>query len=231
MFSFKGVSSDSLGLVFSYFPNLPTGQKRTQFLTVPGRDGFLTLQDDSLEAISLTLEGHTEASRQDLLAFFSGEGDLVFDVYPDRYYRAMVTKGVEVAYPLGNSSLIKFLVVLECEPFSRFISNELVPLSITDGAFSVNNPYSLKAYPYLKIAGSGLVTFKRDGLFLCSFDLGSDAGAYVEVDSELNSVFVGASSRERTSKGKLPVLSPGDNIFSVEGNVTSIEIKYNWRLL
>ena len=53
MITFKNKKSDSLGIVFNELPNIPTGKKRTQFFTVPGRDGKLTVEDDSLEPFKL----------------------------------------------------------------------------------------------------------------------------------------------------------------------------------
>ena len=69
MITFKNIKSSSLGIVFSEYPAIPTGAERTEYITIPGRDGKLTKLDESLEPVNLTLQGHAECSRDELLSY------------------------------------------------------------------------------------------------------------------------------------------------------------------
>jgi len=221
--TFKNKKSDSLGIVFNELPNIPTGKKRTQFFTVPGRDGKLTVEDDSLEPFQLAFEGHAECTRDELLDYFSGQGQLIFDELPDRYYNVSIVEGVTIAYPLGDKRLIKFLVPIEFEPYAMRINN---PLVVAGTTLTINNIYGTKAFPYFKITGNGTFTILKNSKQILEI---KNVSGYVEIDSELDAIFKDNTSFERNSVGKVPVLDVGANTLVFRGNITKVEIKYNWR--
>ena len=224
MITFKDRPSGNLGITFTEMPSIPTGKRRTQFLTIPGRDGVLTLQDDSLEPFTLAFEGHAECTRDALISYFSGSGRLIFDLLPDRYYNVKIIDGVTIGHPLGDNRLLKFLVVFEFEPFARLINN---PLIVVGREVAVNNSYELKAYPYFKVEGSGDLIVKKNGSKVLEV---KNINGYVELDSELNFIHRGYTSMERNSKGIIPILDVGMNRLEFIGTgVTTVSIKYNWR--
>ena len=223
MITFKNKKSDSLGIVFSEQPTIPTGKERTQFLTVVGRDGKLTVEDDSLEPIQITLEGHAECTRDELINYFRGEGNLIFDVLPDRYYEARNVEGVNITYPLGDGRLLKFLVALELEPYSRPLNNPLVTL---EKVSLIENNTNMIAKPYLKITGNGTITLKRNSVQFLEI---KNVAGYVEINGEMDFISKGTLSMERNALGEVLILNEGQNHLEVIGDVTKIEIKYNWR--
>ena len=223
MITFKNKKSDSLGIVFNELPNIPTGKKRTQFFTVPGRDGKLTVEDDSLEPFQLVFEGHAECTRDELINYFRGEGNLIFDVLPDRYYEAKNVEGVNIAYPLGDGRLLKFLVALELEPYSRPLNNPLVTL---EKISLIENNTTMEAKPYLKITGNGTITLKRNSVQFLEIKNVVD---YVEINGEMDFISKGTASMERNAIGEVLTLKEGQNHLEVIGDVTKVEIRYNWR--
>lgn len=223
MITFKNKRSDSLGIVFSEQPTIPTGKERTQFLTVVGRDGKLTVEDDSLEPIQITLEGHAECTRDELINYFRGEGNLIFDVLPDRYYEAKNVEGVNIAYPLGDGRLLKFLVALELEPYSRPLENPLVTL---EKISLIENNTNMVAKPYLKITGNGTITLKRNSVQFLEI---KNVVGYVEINGEMDFISKGTVSMERNAIGEVLTLKEGQNHLEVIGDVTKVEIRYNWR--
>ena len=223
MITFKEIRSNSLNIIFSDFPPIPTGKKRTQFLTVPGRDGVLTVEDDSLEPFQIQVEGHAECTRDQLINYFSGKGRLIFDEMPDRYYNITIVDGITITYPLGNKSLLKFLVTFEFEPYAMSVNN---PLVVAGTTLTINNIYGIKALPYMRITGNGTIIIRKNGVQILEIKNVSD---YVEIDSSLDAIFKGNTSFERNSVGKVPVLDIGTNIIVISGNVTKFEIRYNWR--
>ncbi|WP_455936740.1 hypothetical protein [Gemella morbillorum] len=223
MITFKNKKSDSLGIVFNEIPNIPTGKKRTQFFTVPGRDGKLTVEDDSLEPVQITLEGHAECTRDELINYFRGEGNLIFDVLPDRYYEAKNVEGVNIAYPLGDTRVLKFLVALELEPYSRPLNNPLVTL---EKISLIENNTNMIAKPYLKITGNGTITLKRNSVQFLEI---KNVVGYVEINGEMDFISKGTLSMERNAIGEVLILKEGQNHLEVIGDVTKVEIRYNWR--
>lgn len=224
MITFKDRPSGNLGITFTEMPSIPTGKRRTQFLTIPGRDGVLTIQDDSLEPFSLAFEGHAECDKSTLLSYFNGSGRLIFDLMPDRYYNVKIIDGVTIGHPLGDNRLLKFLVVFEFEPFARLLNNPLIEVG---REVAVNNSYELKAYPYFKVEGSGDLIVKKNGSKILEV---KNLNGYVELDSELNFIHRGYTSMERNSKGVIPILDVGMNRLEFVGSgITEVFIKYNWR--
>lgn len=223
MITFKNKKSDSLGIVFSEQPTIPTGKERTQFLTVVGRDGKLTVEDDSLEPIQITLEGHAECTRDELINYFRGEGNLIFDVLPDRYYEARNVEGVNITYPLGDTRVLKFLVALELEPYSRPLNNPLVTL---EKISLIENNTNMIAKPYLKITGNGTITLKRNSVQFLEI---KNVVGYVEINGEMDFISKGTVSMERNAIGEVLTLKEGQNHLEVTGDVTKVEIRYNWR--
>ena len=82
------------------------------------------------------------------------------------------------------------------------------------------------AKPYLKITGNGTITLKRNSVQFLEIKNVVD---YVEINGEMDFISKGTLSMERNAIGEVLILKEGQNHLEIIGDVTKVEIRYNWR--
>lgn len=225
MIMFKNVTAEGVGVVFAALPTIPIGAPRHEYVSVPGRDGSLTIADDSLEDVVIALEGHCIGKdRKILTSWLSGSGELVFDHMPDRYLDARVTE--ETSVESVKDDLMKFNVFFRCKPYFKLFSGQTV-VAVQGKSITLINQGTLPALPKVKIMGSGDLTIKQSGKIIMTV---KSVSGYVEIDSEADIVHKGTASMSTLATGEVPVLGLGQTTLTVEGSVTDIEVKPNWRV-
>jgi len=120
-----------------------------------------------------------------------------------------------------------FTISFSCEPF-RYLKSGLV--SESHGAtFTLTNPYSFTARPYLKIYGTGsgrLILQNSEGTFIWNF---TDIDGYVECDSLYMNFYKDTVLKNSDVSGDgFPELIVGDTTISFDGDITGIDIIPRW---
>lgn len=224
MFTFKGIKAENLNLVFSSFPVIPTALRVVERIKIPGKEEHLTLKNINYEPILIPFEGVALTSDLfSLRTFFSGEGQLIFDDYPDYIFEANLYKEVSLKHDTFDS--VDFFGVFECQPVIYLKQGQVNhTFSIKD--IQMNNPGNLESLPTIKIVGSGTITIKQENKKVLEIN---DVVNHVVIHSRLDSIFEDTRSLERFSIGETIRFKPGINQLSFEGNITSIEITPHWR--
>jgi phage-related protein len=119
----------------------------------------------------------------------------------------------------------QFQVGFKVNPFFFLDSgSEYITLS---APATIYNPGTIYAEPYIKITGSGDIDLTiNDTVYAFT---GVDG--YIEINSELKTVYKDTINQGNKMIGEFPVLSIGDNMISWSGAVTSVEIMPKWREL
>ena len=118
------------------------------------------------------------------------------------------------------------VVTFELQPLAYI--NEKVTIEITEtGKKGIINQYNAKAYPYMKIhgSGSGNLYFNNEIITFTNID------EYVELDSELEECYKDTSNCNKYMIGNFPVFNEGINEVDYDGGITYIEITPRWRTL
>ncbi len=224
MLTFKGIKSDSLNLVFSSYPTIPTALRIVDRVKIPGKEEHLTLKNINYEPILIPFEG--VALTSDLFSlrdFFSGEGLLIFDDYPNYVFKANLHKEVSLKHDTFDT--VDFFGVFECQPVI-YLKEGLIKKDFSIKNIQLNNVGNLDALPIIKVVGSGTISLKLEDVKILEV---KEVQNHVFINSELDSIYEGTKSLERNAIGNTPRLKPGLNKLVFEGNVTSIEIIANWR--
>ena len=129
-FIWKGIHSSEKGLKIISLPNISTPEKREDKIIVDGRDGYLTIDNNSYEGEVKTVEFDIKHNNfDDIKSWLSGSGEVIFSNEPDRYYNSSLINKVDLVRVLEkfHSGIIQF----DCQPFG-YLLNE-TPITWTKG--------------------------------------------------------------------------------------------------
>jgi len=236
-FIYNNIKSSDLG-VRIISKNIYSAPKYDVSLTsIPGRNGDLINPNGRYANVSLSYTCYVPAKSIDELSkkitaiknWLYNEPDsyhVLEDSYDTLFQRnAVFNNKLDIsdeARKIGT-----FTVTFSCEPF-RYLKSSLVEES-HDSTFTLSNPYSFIAKPYLKIYGNGdgrLIISNSKGTTVWNF---TSIDSYIECDSELMNFYKGTELKNSSVSGDgFPELIVGDSTISFEGNITRIDIKARW---
>jgi phage-related protein len=218
---FKGTNSLDLDLMMEKCPPKVHAAPRYTSVTVPGRNGTLTQADGSYDVFTRQAEFVVFDPQRwpEIMAMFSGNGDLAFDDEPDKKYSARIKEG----FSFSQEALLtnRFAVPFECQPFAR----ERYPqTAVFTAAGSLYNIGTFEAQPTIKVFGSGNITVTVNGK---AFTVQNVPGS-AAIDCE--NMLACSGSTLLVTSGEYPILPAGKSTISFTG-ATKIEVTPNWRWL
>lgn len=215
-------SRDIKGLVICELPPISKPQKRVKETVIDGLDGSI-IEDlgyssyDKVLTIGLT----QKADIDEVIEYFTGDGEVIFSNEKDKYYKANINKQIDYA------RLVRFKtakVMFRVQPFKYNYWEEERTVS-TEGKENiiVDNEGNHTAKPILTIKGAGKVDIAVNGntLFSYTFPEGEDT---VIIDSEKQDAYLGAVLKNRNMSGEFPTFDVGGNIITWNGTINSISI-------
>lgn len=222
MFYFKGISSTSKGIVVSKTPNIPKGSRRVDKVTIPGRSGFLTIDEGTYEGFVVSVECHFDkevANQDQVFSWLDGAGKFSLD--NEREYDAIIINAIK---PEKVTNYFKeFIVQFECQPISKDKTETTFTVETNPDTLAIANA-TAEMYPTIEITGTGDVTVTINNK---TFNLYDMDGKYI-LDCELkvitNALGVNISDKMLYD---FPKLVPGDNVISTTGTITEFKIKYH----
>lgn len=231
-FSYAGKRSDEMGILLTGMPTRNHPAANGTYEVVPGRDGRLWFPDGSFDQVAVRINCVTDGSVSidEINAWLSGSGELIFSDEPDRAYRARVTKEFARASKIARMDAQEFPVTWDCDPY-RYLYPAEAAQTVSNGG-SIINP-GAKSLPRITIAGSGDVALLV-GTQLVEIE-GMEDG--IIIDSEQKDAINFSDGltleNEKIALDEFPVLNPGANMISWtgEGTITSLSILPRWRYL
>lgn len=231
-FSYAGKRSDEMGILLTGMPTRNHPAANGTYEVVPGRDGRLWFPDGSFDQVAVRINCVTDGSVSidEINAWLSGSGELIFSDEPDRAYRARVTKEFARASKIARMDAQEFPVTWDCDPY-RYLYPAEAARTVSNGG-SIINP-GAKSLPRITIAGSGDVALLV-GTQLVEIE-GMEDG--IIIDSEQKDAINFSDGltleNEKIALDEFPVLNPGANMISWtgEGTITSLSILPRWRYL
>ena len=236
-FKFNNVKSSDLG-VFIQSKNIYSAPKYDVALTsIPGRNGDLISPNGRFSngTISYTcfVTAKTIRELSDKITLVKNwlysEPDKyheLIDTYDSKFKRmAVFNSKLDIEEEINKIGT--FTVTFSCKP-QRYLLTGLVGETHTE-SFTLINPYPLNAKPYLKITGTGDITFTIQSTSKNKTWTMTAIGPYIECDSELMNFYRGTDLKnDKVSGDGFPELSPGSNTVSWTGNITKVEIIPRW---
>lgn len=223
-FNFWGEDSSSYGITVVGDRVHPMPERRVEFLDIPGRSGTLTWDDNTYKDITIPIECNITGSdivgtaRNIKAWLMQGQGQLIFNDEPDKYYTAQVVNSFDIVASVINFG--SFTILFSCKPFA-FKLNEAVQTLTAPGV--VTNYGTIYALPVISITGSGNITFLVNSQ---SVTLTGISGT-VTIDSGLSDCYAGTTNMNGSMSGAFPSLTPGQNTITWTGTVTKVDVLPN----
>lgn len=224
---FKEINSSTIqGLIICKEPPISSPKKRTNEIRIDGRDGSI-VEELGYEPYIKTAEiGLTQnANINDVLAFFSGSGNLILNCENDKFYKASIYSQIDleklIRYRTGK-------VEFYCQPFKYKVNDnfETVINSVTNSG----NIYS-KPIIRLEKQNSSTIDITINGIrFKYTFNTND---TYVEIDcEEMEAKYEGLNRNRKLEIGfEFPILKVGANTITKHDGDSTIKIKRKDRWL
>lgn len=237
--TFGGVSSDTYKVYISGESVYNAPARDVNMVTVPGRNGTISIDNGRFENIEVTYPafcwGSDQAAFADRVSDFRnalmalrGYQRLTDDFHPGEYRMGIFREAFEVTPTIYNTAG-EFEVVFDCKP-QRWLTSGETAVAVSSGS-TITNPTSFASEPLIKITGDGT-------LYVGEYSLVIDAGASnpVYIDCELMEAYeidsqnyvVNRNSLVTYQAGTFPRIVPGANLVTYSGNITAVEITPRW---
>lgn len=217
-FTFKGITSESMGIVVNSIQTYVKPQKKADVIQVEGRDGAEVVEYGYAPYILKAKVTLMDLSLiDDVVAWLNGSGVLIIDEDNLKYRNVRVLS--EIGYEFFShlkSATIEFYV---SDPY-RY---EVLEVARTISTFpnSITNAGNTVAKPILTIVGSGSITVTLNGV---TIGYTFPAGESVKIDCKNMDASYNGALRNQYMTGNFPSLSVGANSISVTGSVTSVSM-------
>lgn len=221
--TFKGITSDSLGVTVNILPNIIKPQRRNDVILINGKDGAEVVEYGYAPYIlKMRIIVKNTANLDTIVAWLDGDGVLITPDDALKYRNVKVIATVDYAKLMAYKQTdVEFYVA---DPF-RYVLSEANVTLVAPG--NVTNSGTYISDPLIKLTGSGLVTVTINGRTLSyNFDT-----PYVYIDSSEKEAYHLTVLKNRKLGGDFPYLDKGVNAISWTGTVTEIVITKRTRYL
>ena len=216
----NGLKSTFLqGLLISSLPPISKPLMRTQRDEIDGRDGdIVTKLGYSAYDKTVTIGLHGNFDIDAILAYFEGEGEVIFSNEPDKYYRYQILEQIDY------ERLIRFRtaeVTFHIQPFKYSAIDSAVDIS--QNPQRIINMGNTIARPKLTIYGAGYITLYINGYQTVT----ANVSDHITIDAEALEASKDGVLKNRDVTGNYDTiyLNSGVNTIGWSGNVSHIEIE------
>lgn len=225
---FNGKKLKDYGVFISGEAVFNAPKRSTTSVTVPGRNGALTLDNGRYENITLKYPAFIVRSFKDRVAELrnfvltqSGYQRLEDTYHPDEYRLARWSTDFSVK-PDEELLAGEFDLEFDCYP-QRFIKSGENAIEITS-ATTIINEQMTTALPLIRAYGTGTFTINGVTVQITS------ASSYTDIDCDLQECFkdtLATNCNGNVVLTTFPELQPGENTISMSG-ITKLEITPRW---
>lgn len=228
---FDNVDSSTYGVYISGEGVFDAPERAVEMVTVPGRNGELSIDQGRFENIEVTYpafnyEGTLSAFNQNIdglrnaLCSKVGYKRLTDTIHPDEFRMATYRSGLEVK-PVMYNTAAKFDITFDCKPQRFLTSGETVTTMTSSG--TITNPTQFDAKPLIEVTGTGTLTVNGVAITI--------SVSPTTIDCEAMEAYNGTTSRNSSitlSPNRFPVLSPGSNSITKTSGISQIKITPRW---
>ena len=221
-------SRDVKGLIICELPPITKPQMRAKETVIDGVDGSI-IEELGYESYdkSIAVGLKIGANIDDIIEYFSGNGEIIFSNEPTKYYIARIIKNIDYKRLLRYRTAT---VTFRVQPF-KYDSTEADRYANSESQnLIVENIGNHTAKPLITIKGEGTVELSLNGTAICqyTFPEGDDT---VILDCEKQDAYLGTTLKNRNMVGEFPIFERGNNVITWSGTVESIRIKHYSRWL
>ena len=228
-FEWNGVRCTEYGIHVLEHPLQTVPSERATFTDVPGRSGSLTtlegdnVYDDMVLTASCLIADPNRIP--EIAAWLKGSGTVTFANREGGFYYARVVNQIPFEKVLRGNPHRRFSVNFRCKPF--FHLDDSSDTVIAHSGDFITNPGCVASEPIITITGNGDITLMV-GMQMIEL---TDVDGRITIDSVLQEVYNDDGTCNEKMDGDFPVLQPGANAISWDGDVTRVVVSPNWRTL
>jgi phage-related protein len=220
-FEFDGKCSDEFNTIVKNLTVLSRPERNVRRAFVPGRDGDLTISDDTYRTIPAIISclWENDISIDLLNQWLSGKGDLILSYKPDRLYKAEISGIVEF---VSRGAYLQSDITMIVQPFDYEVIPEIIELTTSGIIYHPGTRWSL---PIITVYGAGTLT-------ICDYTLVIEATGgedYIVINSEIGECYYGSENRGNKVTGDFPKIDPGECAITIGAGITQVNIQGNWR--
>lgn len=225
----KGKSSKEIdGLIITDLPPITKPKMKTNKIEIDGRDGDIVEKvgyESYTKSVGIGLARNFNID--EVINYFTGEGELVLSDEPNKVYLASIYDSIEYDRLLRmRKATIKFYV----QPYKYLKDEDKVELDVTTHtSVEVINKGLEISKPIISLEGSGTVEIAVNNINIFKYTFPNDETKVI-IDSLEEEAYYEGIYKNRNMLGEFPKLSVGSNVISWTGTLTkiSIEPKSRW---
>lgn len=225
----KGKSSKEIdGLIITDLPPITKPKMKTNKIEIDGRDGDIVEKvgyESYTKSVGIGLARNFNID--EVIKYFTGEGELVLSDEPNKVYLASIYDSIEYDRLLRmRKATIKFYV----QPYKYLKDEDKVELDVTTHtSVEVINKGLEISKPIISLEGSGTVEIAVNNINIFKYTFPNNETKVI-IDSLEEEAYYEGIYKNRNMLGEFPKLSVGSNVISWTGTLTkiSIEPKSRW---
>lgn len=227
-FIFKDINSLDIGVEIVTFPPIIKPEKDTEIIEIPGRNGHLTIDNESYKSYNISIEclinpfAKNTASINDICSWLNGKGDLILSQESDKVYKANIIGQIAISDVINVFPT--FMVTFEVQPLKKSVNTEIIEITEFSKNSVIVNIGNVPSNPIITIYGNGDVTLTvNDTPFLIR-----NIEEYIVINSELQEVYKdGINENFKYNNFEFPIFQVGKNDIKFNGEVTKTVININ----
>lgn len=225
-FVFGKINSKDYALYAANKNQFEGGSKRIETIKIPGRNGTLSISDETFDNIPITYKMYGKYDSTELkrniagiraaLGSTSGYLRLADSFEPDIFMKARYSDPFSVKSSDRKNAATD--ITFDCDPRKFLKGGEEIKIYTASG--QLRNPTRFDALPLIRAYGTGTLTISGVAVTI------STASEYTDIDCEIQEAYKGSANCNNNitlTGGKFPSLVPGTNNIYLSG-LSRIEI-------
>lgn len=216
-YKWKGITFNSMGVVIEETPIMPKPKNNFTQYTIPGRNGFLAIDNKTYNSIPFTLKCHynsENANRDEIAAWLDGYGTLQID--GEKEYTGFISNTIPFEKVVRFR---KFPVQFMLQPIAKALETTTInALGVDD----FDSDTFVETYPIITITGTGDISFSINNI---NFTIYEASGTYI-LDCEAKIITKNGINQSMNMSGDFPYIVNGNNSIVKSGNITAVSIEY-----
>lgn len=216
-YKWKGETFNSKGIIIEKtpIPNIPK-HSYLQY-TIPGRNGYLAIDNMTYEPLLISLECHLDinnADINDIRAWLDGYGELQID--SEKKYTGYISNSISFEKIVNFR---KFIIQFNLQPLAKAITSTTIDaLNVSE----FNSDTFTKTYPKITISGTGNISISINNI---GFTIYNADGTYI-LDCEAKVITKNGINQSMNMSGEFPYITNGTNNIIKTGNISALSIEY-----
>lgn len=215
-YKWNNTTFNSKGIIIEKVPVVPRANHSYNTYEIPGRSGFLTIDNKTYEPIPFSLECHFKegTNTNEIRAFLDGYGTLQLD--NEKVYTGYISNQIDFEKIVRFQ---KFIIQFMLQPIAKALTSTTITTTST-GTFTSDT--FTNSYPTISITCSGDTTITLNGV---AFTIHGASGTYV-LDCEAKIITKNDINASGVMSGDFPFVKNGTNNLNVIGSVSAMTITY-----